>query len=513
MGVRFPPRAQVAGRRRSKGRRLLQDTLMNFLKKYKHEFIQHRFGVGFILGILICIYIVYFTTASFLRHDNFYTGRYDLGNMDQTVWNTINGRIFQTSNDNGEIISRLAYHADFILILLSPFYLLWSNPKILLLIQTAVLAFGSVFVYLIAKEILKKKWLALVFGFLFLMNPLVQFTNLYDFHPVTLATTFLLTSFYFLIKKRYFLLVVFLMLSAITKEQVWIIISTFGFLLLFQKSKSIKLLGTIIIIISLAIFIYLIKYAIPQSLGRQHFALTYYSDFGDSPIKVIQNILLSPHKTIPIFLEENRLNYLKQIFIPLGFLSILSPLYLIFAVPDIVKNLLSNNSQLYQIYYQYTVNITPFIFISSIFAVKKIIKLFPKTPDIYITAYLIFFTFFSAYSFGPLPWAKNPNIDMFIKPQKNKVVIENFLSWIPEKYIVAATNNLGSHLSQRKIIYTIPLGTDKADVILFLLNDQFAQPSLVAQKEMVERLKRNKDYVKVFEKDDFVIFKKQEVLL
>jgi uncharacterized membrane protein len=199
-----------------------------FLKKYKHEFI---------LGILICIYIAYFTIASFLRYDNFYTGRYDLGNMDQTVWNTLHGRIFQGSGD-GTTVSRLSFHADFMLILISPFYLLWSNPKTLLLIQTVILALGSIFVFLIAKEIIKNKRLALIFGFLFLMNPLMQLTNLYDFHPVTLATAFLLASFYFFIKRKYFLLVVFLTLSAITKEQVWIIASIFGFPYYFKKLRK-----------------------------------------------------------------------------------------------------------------------------------------------------------------------------------------------------------------------------------------------------------------------------------
>src|SRR3989344_7353207 len=122
--------------------------MLKLLKKYKYELV---------LALLISIYISYFTTASFQRYDNFYTGRYDLGNMDQTVWNTINGRIFQTSNESGSIISRLSAHADFMLILLSPFYLLWSHPKMLLLIQTIVLALGAVFVYLIAEKILKNK--------------------------------------------------------------------------------------------------------------------------------------------------------------------------------------------------------------------------------------------------------------------------------------------------------------------------------------------------------------------
>lgn len=478
--------------------------MIKIFKNHKHELV---------LGILVCIYIAYFTIASFQRYDNFYAGRFDLGNMDQTVWNTINGRVFQTSTDNGVVISRLSAHADFMLILLSPFYLLWSHPKMLLLIQTIVLAFGAIFVYLIAKSILKNKNFSLVFGFLFLMYPCLQFANLYDFHAVTLATTFLLAAFYYLIKPKYLLMVLFLILSGLTKEQVWIIVSIFGFTLLFRSIRKIKFLGLSIILVSLFLFYYLVSIAIPQSSGGQHFALTYYSNFGNSPIEVIKNVLFSPQKIISIVLETGRLEYLRQLFIPLGFISLLSPTYLIFAIPDLLIDLLSNNPQLHQIYYQYSATITPFIFVSSIYGVGQFMKWFPKISKSLLIIYLLLFTLFSAYFFGPLPGAKKPNVDMFTKPYLNKKIVENFLLQVPEEYSVAATNNLGSHLSHRQSVSTIPLGINKADVVLFLLRDGSAQPSLAAQIKMAEDMNLDKKYIKVFEKDDFVVFKKQEVSL
>src|ERR1035437_5774265 len=123
--------------------------MINFIKK-------HRYAIT--LVVFITLYAAYFTTASFLRYDNFFTGRFDLGNMDQTVWNTIHGRIFQLTDPNGTTnISRLAFHADFILVLVAPLYLIWSHPEMLLLLQTVVLGLGAVVVYFIAKNIIKNK--------------------------------------------------------------------------------------------------------------------------------------------------------------------------------------------------------------------------------------------------------------------------------------------------------------------------------------------------------------------
>lgn len=494
----------------------------NFINKYVYEIV---------LLISIAVYTLYFTSISFLRYDNFYTGRFDLGNMDQTVWNTIHGRIFQMTDPNGtDIISRLSFHADFILILLSPFYIIWSHPKMLLLIQSIVVGFGAAFIYLIAKKVIKSKILSLAFSFSYLMNPSLQYANIYDFHAVVLATTFLLAAFYFLIQKKYIYFLIFSVLSALTKEQIWIVIALFGgyiallgmipdqaFALslcrrgssLLKRLRTKKIIfGITILLTSLFIFRYLIWTAIPEARGTQHFALSYYSDFGDSPGNIVKNVFLSPQKILGTILEKERIGYLKQLFNPVGFLPIFSPFSLFFALPDFLINLLSNNKQLHQIYYQYTSTITPFIFIASIFAVKTLKKRLPKIPVFVFVLYLTFSSLYSAYEFGPLPGAKKPNLDMIVKPILYKDKINDFLSKIPNSYSITASNNIGSHLSQRQKIYNAPININKSDYVIFLLNDQFAFPTLREQKEMAEKLKRDKNYVEIFKEGNFIAFKK-----
>src|SRR3989344_2733387 len=385
----------------------------NYIKNHIHKIV---------LVLMIAVYIMYFSSASFLRYDNFFTGRFDLGNMDQTVWNTIHGRIFKITDPNGtDIISRLAFHADFLLILISPLYLIWSHPKMLLLLQSVVLGFGALFVYLISKNVLKNKNIPLVFSFTYLLNPSLQFSNLYDFHPVTLATTFLLGAFYFLKEKKYLWMLTFLILASLSKEQIWVIAALFGAYLFFVDKK--KLMGALITVFSLSVFYYLIAKAIPMARGTQHFALSYYSDFGESPLAIIKNIFLSPGKIIGTLLHNEKLIYLIRIFSPLGFLSLFYPMILVFTLPDFLINLLSNNSQLAEIYYQYTATITPFIFISAIYGASVLIKRFYQLPLKFFTWYVLIVAILGAYFIGPLPGSKNPNIDMFTNqlPQKEKV--------------------------------------------------------------------------------------------
>lgn len=483
----------------------------SFVSRYRYEIV---------LIFFVIIYITYFTTATFLRYNNFYTGRFDLGNMDQAVWNTLNGRIFELTDPDGiQNISRLSVHADFILILISPLYLIWSNPKMLLFLQTIVLAFGAFAIFAISKEVLKNKQISLTLSLAFLLNPAVQFANLYDFHPVTLATTFLLWTFYFFIKKKYLLFLLFAFLAGITKEEVWAIIAIFGIFIagksLLENKKITKdfLFGGILFIAGSIIFYTLIAKIIPFVRGSDHFALSYYSDFGNSAQGILKNIIFNPVKTFSTLFEHTRIAFLSELLLPLGYLSLLSPLFLIFALPDLLINLLSNNPQLHQIYYQYSSTITPFIFISAIISCKLILDKFKQINFQLLSIYILIASLIALYNTGPIPGSKRPNIDMFSKQLTNSKVISKHLSSIPKKYSVAATNNLGSHLSRRQNIYTIPFGLDRADVIVFLLDHGFSAQSIQEQKKMVEKLKNDPNYSLVVADKDFYEFKKTNLSL
>lgn len=480
--------------------------ILSFAKSHTYEIILVFFTI---------LYISYFTFTSFLRYENFYAGRFDLGNMDQTVWNTINGKVFEFTNPDGtEIVSRLAFHADFILILLSPLYLIWQDPRMLLLIQAVIVAFGSIFVYLIAEKIIKNKILSLVFSLSYLLNPSVEYANLYDFHAVTLTTTFLLAAFYFVLKQKTLIFLIFIILAALTKEQVWLIIAIFGIYIFLRKYKPVlklnktQLLGMGIFLSSILIFLFLVFYAIPKAGRGNHFAFSYYQKLGASPKEISLNILTNPGKTTQILLKKEKLDYLFKLFFPLGFLSLVSPQYLIFALPDFSINLLSQKDNLYQIYYHYTTTITPFIFISSIYGVNQLKKKFPNLSLNIFSLYIILTTLVSAYFFGPLPFSKSPNTDMIFKPLKNKDKINEIISKIPKKNKVVSTNNLGAHLSQRDYLYTLPIGLDQADSILFLHGDFTTGLSFEDEKKMVEKISNNKNYKLVYKQDNFVFFER-----
>ncbi len=476
-----------------------------------------------LLAVLIAISSLYLVVICFLRYDNFYTGRFDLGNMAQTVWNTKHGRIFELTDPNGtETVSRLAFHADFILILLAPFYFIWEDPRMLLLIQAIVVSFGAFFVYRLSNVVLHNKTIGITLAFAYLINPSVQRATMYDFHAVTFATTFLLGSFYFLYKKSYkwFLLLSFL--AAITKEQIWIIIGFLGIYIVLSeflktKRRDIKdflynrniQVGFLTAIISFASFFLLFWYAIPAAASSQHFALSYFKGEHEGISGLLTSLVFSPQDTIEKITQTSRVDYLKQLFSPLGYLPLIAPGYLVFPIADFLLNLLSDKPELHQIYYQYTAAISPFLFIAAIFGIKNLKKIVPQIPTAGIIFFILFASIQGAYNYGPLPGAKNPNLDMITKPIMYRNSINTFLDKLGPNIKVAASNSIGSHLSHRLYVYTLPNGLDTADVVIFFLKDNQNQPSQDWHSQKAMELRTRPDYRLIFEKDGFIGFQRK----
>ena len=502
---------------------LYSKTSRNFGKKLELNIFNYRFAI--VLTFVIIIFNLYFIPVSFLRHDNFYTGRYDLGNMDQTVWNTKNGRIFEFTNpDNTETVSRLAFHADFILILISPFYFLWENPKMLLLIQSVIVSLGAIFVYLLTVFVLESKFrvqnsefriLGVSLAFSYLMNPSLQWSILYDFHAVTFATTFLIAAFYFMYRRKYFVFIIFCILSGLTKEQVWIPVGLMGLylavsgikyqVLSIKKHKKETIIGILLFIFSISTFYYLVWHAIPNSSdNNEHFALSYFETNAQSPSSLIKNILTDPSETISKLTDNNRLNYIRGILEPTGYIPIFTPWIFIFPSADLFLNIFSDKPELYQIYYQYSAVITPFMYIGMIFSSIFLLKKLKFLTIGIVSSYILLAVIISGYKFGPLPWTKKANIAMFESVQSNKSYISNILQNIPPEYAVSATNNLGAHLTHRINIYNIPQGIIDADYVVFLIRPNSPKYELDSLKLVAQ----DKNFIKKEEKEGFYLFKK-----
>ena len=405
------------------------------IKKFKYETI---------LAIIILIYIGIFSFLSIKRYKTLNSHYYDLGIMDQVVFNTSRGRFLEMTDPQlKKNVNRLAIHFDPILAVFAPFYKIYQGPEVLLIGQTVILALGALAVYLIGQQIIKKKPISLLFAISYLCFFPIQRANIFDFHGVVLATTFLLFAIYFNLVKKNRWSFIFILLSLLTKEHVGLVIFLFGLYLFFIKKE--KKFGTVVAGTGIIFFVSTMYLMIPYFRKETHFALRYYKDF----------LIRDPLLTIKYLLQKDTFDYVLKMIKP-NFYSILSPLVLLISLPEWVINIFSSNSNMRSIYFHYNSLIIPFIYYSLILGYKNFNNLV-KNSLVKRTILIIFigFNIYSFYLYNPIPsgFVKEPVIYTDISQEKMKTIKQWQDILKDENIKLATTPKLAPFFTARKYYF------------------------------------------------------------
>ncbi len=398
----------------------------------------------------------------------------------------------------------MAIHNDIFLALLAPFYFIYESPATLLVIQALILGLGAFAVYKITQRVfVKNKYknqFSLMFSLGYLLYPPLQLANIFEFHSVTLATTFLLFMFYFWLIKRYRWSFIFFVLALLTKEQVALTTGFFGAYVLYSRFKpkndSEKRFALTLTATSAIWFLISVFVIIPYFRGgNEHFALKYFDWIKENPLFAIFKVATNP-KTY---------SYLFNLLGPLGFLSLLSPLQLLIALPEFTINLFSKNPNLRNIIYHYTAVITPFVFISVIYGAQKLIKRIGERNSL---SYLLLFVFLFAVLVGPLPFSKRKNIHPFAYPQKEGLYIRQWAKRLNDDQLkVSSTGQLSPHLTSRRYFYTFSKYYENAEYVVIRLNEIYNYPEKAELIPVYEKMILDPYFVQIERKENFEVYK------
>lgn len=339
---------------------------------------QRRIAWGFLV-LAMLVYIVVMSLESVLRYATFKATAFDLGNMDQVLWNTIHGRLFQFTNQAIDWYgppTRLAVHVEPIMLVVSLLYMINANPITLLIFQTLVLAAGAPAVFLLTRRYLPA-WpiLAGVMSGAYLISPALLGINIFDFHPDSLATPLLLYAILAITYRRYIWFLILCILVCACKEDMPLAVAMFGILLMW-KYRSPRL-GLTLLIGGVAWSYIAFKFVIPHFYtGVQANNFWYrYEALGSTPAAAIVNIALHPWLLFTTIFTLDRVYYVFGLLRSTGFLCLLAPEWLLPILPKLASNILSDNQPNYSGIYQYNAAIIPFIMLAAIHGTRRMVLL------------------------------------------------------------------------------------------------------------------------------------------
>lgn len=347
---------------------------MNFFKQFDQRKQQH--AALWLLIFAMIVYILVMGTESIVRYATYKATAFDLGNMDQVIWNTLHGRFFQFTNQAIDWYgppNRLGVHVEPILLPISLLYSFGGDPRILLAFQTLVLAAGAPAVYLLARRYLPS-WplVAALLAAAYLLSPALIGINIFDFHPDCLATPLLLYALLALTHRRtaWFLLLCFL--TCTCKEDMPMAVAFLGLLLIWKYRQP--RLGLLLLIGGALWTFIAFKWVLPHFYtGIQSNNFWYrYRVYGNTPGEAIFNLSLHPWLLLTEIITLPRIYYLFSLLRSTGFLALLAPEWLLPALPKAASNFLSTNGPNYSGIYHYNAAVIPFVMLSAIHGLRRL---------------------------------------------------------------------------------------------------------------------------------------------
>ena len=465
--------------------------------------------------VLFSIYFILYMTA---RQDAFLTNAEDFGTMNQAIWNTVHGHmlhqticniISDTNCYSPDGVVRFAIHFEPILFPIALLYLIWPDPKMLLVLQTLVVASGAYPAFWLARLRLRNELAGVAIALLYLLYPAQQQATTYDFHAVTFTTALLLFMLYFMYTRRTVLLFVFAILAMACKEEIPLVVIMFGlWSMVFQRRWRTGLGLVTLSLVWLGVEMYIIHLFSPTG---QHLLISRYGYGDKGPLSLLSYMVLHPRGFLHTYvLDSAHRLYLHILLSPGGYvpLKVLPPFYLlllapwvlVLALPTIALNMLSSDVQQYTGLFQYNAEIVPVLIFAAIEAILLLLWVaqivmtglsvlraqrqqssgspvgfgfvLSRLPSVRVVhaallAALLMLVLFSAVRTDYVFFGRMPFSEGFRWPtvSAHTALAQRFIAMIPPDASVSAQTALVPHLSQRVSIYLFPYATDVADYI------------------------------------------------
>lgn len=358
-------------------------------------------GFQWALLLLIFVYIFVFARLAFDLHAGMRTHKADLGQIDQAIWNSSQGRFLQQT-DGGTISTRMTDHVEPMLVMISPVFWLWNDVRAILLLQVVFVAIGAWLLYHLALHRLDRalspaertqiwqreplrQWtrpISFALGVAWLLAAPLQSAVLTEFHAAPLAAPLILWALWALERLRWGRYAVAVILLALVKEEMALVAFMLGLWGIWQGWRARKLTtgllwGGGLALLSLAwfavaTFVIVPHYAGPFYGSQQSTYFARYGALGNSPTDIVRALLTQPGLVWSILSEPARLAYLWRLLALFAFLGVLGPELLILSLPVLMANVLSAYPAQYYGEFHYTAPVVAFYGAAAAFGVARL---------------------------------------------------------------------------------------------------------------------------------------------
>jgi len=388
-------------------------------------------------------------------------------------------------------------------------------PEMLLMVSVLFMISSAVPLFLLAKKLTGRLWIAWLCVPLLLWYPTFQYITLYEFEMLRFSIPILLWALYFFEAKKTAWFFLFVVLASLVREEVGLTVAALGVFLFIVERARWKGIATMVI--GMGTFAVITSLVMPELRQGEYayIAAPFFSTFGDSPLHMLQTIVSRPIWVMMEMFQVTKVANIGMLFIPLLGLSFFSPTALIGMAANLGVGFVSI-ADVHTSYMLYYVSPSvPFVFYAVLRGWNKAHVWIrarmgkcatEEQGESALGTALIAGMFVSAIVFGPSPlslqfWAKdvrpapfrtqNFHISAYDVNDHHRAVA-TFIRMIPDDAVVSSPQFLHPHLYQKRAAMVFPDtvskdGTVLADYVLLDLTNNSLRadsPAYVSMDEM-----------------------------
>jgi len=472
-----------------------------------------------ILIILSAIYLICGGLQSFPQHFQYLTNNWDLGFHNQLVYHLANFEKPSTTLWKEDVFLSNSFgdHCTFLMLLNAMSYYLFGSYS-LLVCQILYGLIGLLGIYKLIQFRCNSTNLALVGVLLFISHYSLYSALDFDAHDNVYGMMFLPWILCFYYKNNFKLFLISLIIFLLAREDLSLTSIMLGITIIIFDYKENLRYGIACFIISLLYFIVTYKFIIPalSPLPDGHYNAWRFGHIGGSITDIFIKFIKNPLEIISILFDKpEKIDKWKLFLSTGGILLLIKPKYLLLAVPTIAITCLSNDWSFWGNMYHYNILfavLLPFVVISTSVLIKSVI--YKRT--FLFAAIITYILVLNQHQYRDWKRFKRIFTYDYYHQRYNMDAIREGLSLIPSDAAVSASNNYTPHLAGREKVYFYP---DIKDAEYIFINEDDAENRFFpfANKEefrnSVNKLKENKEYGIIFEKQEiFVLLKVSPII-
>jgi len=431
---------------------------------------KHRLPVGILL-----FFSVFYILISLVNHFCFRTYGLDLGMFNQAMYQFYHFENAQfTQGVKGDVIPYLGDHFSVLTVLLSPLQFLGGSITLLIL-QIVVLIWSA---WMLNLLLLRRDWVvtdrALIMVLYLSMWGVVAAMS-YDFHMNVIAAFLLIPCIYFFLEKKLKAMWLVFLLMLLTKENtaLWLFFVFTGLAWIHRSDKGLKKTVLLLSIISIVYFMVVVGIVMPwlnagkiagplkdHFLGGHESLLDFIYYQVSHPVEFIDGLLRNSEGKI----ASTKLTTIQFFCFAGGLLLFFRPVYLWMVLPIFLQKFLSNNSMMWDVKYQYSVEFAPII-ILGVIALTELRSL-KRYRLIIVSMVMVSSIYWTMREVVLRDVRSNVFAAEHYQPSINREAFREIEASIDNKAILSVSSHLSPHVSERSVVYVWPVVKDAQYVLI-----------------------------------------------